>query len=228
MVTNGTVVGWVLIFISIGLIRYGLRACWAAHQTEWGHNWLNYLDGFNRGFFCRYFHRLHSDPIELPAQGPVIVVANHLSGLDPLLLLAVTQRPLRFLIAREIYEHWLLHRLYRAVGCIPVDRDKRPETALRAALRALQMGEVIALFPQGKITLPSELPRKLKKGGLWLARQANCPIYPVHLTGIRGMGYVLRSVFWPTSATLISYPPIYKLDENTLDYLQRLLEGNCC
>jgi 1-acyl-sn-glycerol-3-phosphate acyltransferase len=176
-------------------------------------------------FFCRYYHRLEYTPIELPTHGPAIVVANHLSGLDPFLLFVATRRPLRFLIAREFYESFWLNWLYRAVGCIPVDRARRPEVALRAALRALQSGEVIAIFPQGKITLPTEPPRKLKRGSLWLAQQVQCPIYPVHLAGIRGMGYIMRGVFLPTRATLISYPPIHKIDENTLDQLQRLLEA---
>lgn len=215
----------VLLISLVWLIKRGLHACLSARKTEWNHSWLNYVDGFVRLVFCRYYHRLEFTPIELPAQGSAIVVANHLSGLDPLLLLAASHRPLRFLIAREIYDSIWLNWLYRAVGCISVDRVKRPETALRAALRALQAGEVVAIFPQGKITLPTDPPRKLKRGSLWLAQQAQCPIYPVHIANIRGMGYVIWSVFLPTRATLTNYPPIYKIDEHTVDDLQKLFES---
>lgn len=216
----------IILFITlVWLIKRGLHACLSAHKTEWNRLWLNYTDGFLRLFFCRYYHRLQYTPIELPTQGPAIVVANHLSGLDPILLFAASRRPLRFLIACEVYESIWFNWLYRAVGCIPVDRTKRPEIGLRAALRALQAGEVIAIFPQGKITLPTEAPRKLKRGSLWLAQQVQCPIYPVRLADIRGMGYVVLSVFLPTRATLVSYPPIDKIDEETLDNLQNLLEA---
>ena len=80
-------------------------------------------------------------PIPLPETGAAIVVCNHISGLDPLVLIAATPRPLRFLIAREEYERFGLQWLFRLGKCIPVERDKRPELAMRAALRAIENGE---------------------------------------------------------------------------------------
>src|SRR5690348_6145629 len=82
-----------------------LRACERANGADWGHRWLNRLDGLNR-ILCRRVHRLKHAPIELPATGGVLVASNHVSGLDPLLLIAASPRPLRFLIAREPYERW--------------------------------------------------------------------------------------------------------------------------
>ena len=120
----------------------------AAQQTDWGNIWLNYLDGLNR-LFCKYYHRLQYTLIDLPAEGPALVVANHLSGLDGFLLIAASRRPLRFMIAREQYERFGLAWLFKSIGCIPVDRSHRPEKGLRAALRALENGEVVVLFPQG-------------------------------------------------------------------------------
>ncbi|MGD2083234.1 MAG: 1-acyl-sn-glycerol-3-phosphate acyltransferase, partial [Chromatiales bacterium] len=75
----------------------------AANLTDWGSGWLNLLDGVNR-LFCRYYHRMNDVVLPLPAEGAAIVVANHVSGLDPLLLIAASRRPLRFLIAREQFE----------------------------------------------------------------------------------------------------------------------------
>ena len=206
------------------LIKLSLSQCEATPRGKWGKRWLNCLDKLNT-LFCVHFHRLQFMPIALPATGPAIVVANHLSGLDPLLLTAATQRPLRFLIAREEYERAGFNYLFKAIGCIPVDRVSRPEAALRAALKALEQGEVIALYPQGKIVLPHELPRKLKKGTLWLAEKSQAPIYPVHLYGIKGMGYIINSLFMRSQARLVTYPPLTEVQENCLETLQYLLEG---
>lgn len=165
------------------------RAC----EVEWPHGWMRRLDGFNR-LFCRGYHRLGGERIELPQSGPAILVANHLSGLDPLVLFAASRRKLRFLIATEEYHRFGLQWLFRAVGCIPVDRSGRPERAFRQALKALREGEVVALFPHGRIHLDSDPPRHLKAGAIRLAQLADCPVYPVRIEGVAAQGTIFRAV----------------------------------
>ncbi len=202
-----------------------LRACEAAQQADWGGRWLNRLDGLNR-LFCRYFHRLDYTPIPLPPQGGALVASNHVSGLDPLLLIAAARRPLRFVIAAEQYQRFGLTWLFRAIGCIPVQRERQPEQALRLALRALQRGEVVVLFPHGKIHLDSDPPRKLKGGVASLAKLTDCPIYPVRLEGISGQGHIVRAVFQRSHARLISHPALRCVEPDAcLDELARILEG---
>ena len=161
--------------------------------TDWGAPWLNRLDGLNR-WFCVVYHRLNFTTIALPETGAGIVAANHHSGLDPLLLAAASPRPLRFLIAREQYERFGLRWLFRAAGCIPVDRETRPERALREALRILARGEVVAMFPHGKIHLDTDPPIKLKSGVIRLSHLSGCAIHPVRLQGIAGQGKVVSAV----------------------------------
>jgi 1-acyl-sn-glycerol-3-phosphate acyltransferase len=174
--------------------RQVLRACEAANQADWGGRWLNRLDGLNR-LYCRRFHRLKPDLLPLPPQGGLLVVANHVSGLDPSLLSAASPRPLRFLIAREQYSWWGLRWLFRAIGCIPVDRDRRPEKALREALLALRAGEVVALFPHGGIHLDTDPPRPVKGGVAWLATRSNAPVYAVRIEGVKGQGRIFGAFF---------------------------------
>lgn len=187
------------------------RRLLAASRADWGRPWLNTLDGANR-IFCRRFHRLHPAQVPLPAHGAALVVANHVSGLDPLLMIAASHRPLRFLMAREQYRRFGLQWLFRAVGCIPVERDGNTHRALAAARRALQRGEVVALFPQGRIHLDHEAPARLKRGILHLAKLSAAPVVALRIDGVRGAGHTLRSVFLRSRVRLTVFPPVYYED----------------
>jgi len=192
----------------------------AAQVADWGRGWLNTVDGLNR-IFCRRFHRLQRVHLPLPKHGPALVVANHVSGLDPLLLIAASARPLRFIIAREQYERFGLHWLLRAVGCIPLDRAASPHRALAAARHALQRGEVVALFPHGRIHLEKEGPVRLKPGILHLAKLSGAPVYPVRIDGVRGAGHTVSAVFMRSRARLTPFPHLYYVDSDP----ERLLEA---
>ncbi len=214
--------------VIVGLLGWRLfRICQAANEADWGHPLLNGIDGLNR-ILCHRYHRLRHDSINLPREGPALLVSNHVSGLDPLLMIAACRRPLRFIIAAEEFERYGLNWLYKAVGCIPVDRSARPEQALRAALRALRQGEVIALFPHGRIHLDNHPPRKLKGGVAWLGRRTACPIHPLRIAGIRGHGRVLTAVVMRSQATVTAYPPVYCHDadhDECLEQLAAFIEG---
>ncbi|MHB8551440.1 MAG: lysophospholipid acyltransferase family protein [Acidiferrobacterales bacterium] len=193
----------------------------SAQVADWGSRWLNRLDGLNR-IWCRRYHRLRGGIIDLPAKGPVLVVANHVSGLDPLLIVAASRRPLRFLIAREEFERPGLHRLFTAIGCIPDRRDRNPRAAMAAALGALERGEVVVLFPQGRIHLDHEPAGPLKRGVAYLARESGAPVIPVRLEGIRGAGRTLSAVFLRSHAQLRHFPPLQLRGDDTDRFLRRL------
>jgi len=199
----GTIACWtapVLLLAALGVA--GMRA----HRAEWHSTPLNVIDGLNR-IFCRRVHRLQADPVALPATGGALVVANHVSGLDPLLLAAACARPMRFVIAREQYDRRWLRGLFRAMRLIPVERNGNPERALYAARRALEAGEVVALFPQGRIHLDHE-PVRFKRGVTLLAATTGVPVYPVRIDGVRGAGHVVAALFMPGRARLRSFPPL--------------------
>lgn len=217
--------------LTIGIILTGiailvwllLRKCEQHKGADWGGRWWNRLDGLNR-LFCRHVHGLKADAIELPDSGGALLVSNHVSGLDPLLIIAACRRPVRFLIAREEYERFGLTWLFRGVGCIPVDRKGRPELALRAAIRALEQGEVVAVFPHGGIHLPSHPDKKLKAGVARMAEMTDSLVYPLRLEGIRGMGYTVLAVFMPSRARLYCHAPIACHELETSECLQRIAE----
>ena len=190
-----------LVLAACVLLWLFARTCKAANPVDWEDTGNNYIVGFII-LFCRYLHRFEYEPIPLPEKGGALLVSNHISGLDAFLLIAASPRPLRFLIAREEYERFGLQWLFRRARCIPVDRESKPERALREALRALDAGEVVALFPQGRIHLESHGPRKLKGGVVRLAQKSGCPIYPVRIDDVRGAGHTVRAVFFPSRAKL--------------------------
>ncbi len=222
---------WLLLFVALLLTGAGLwillRACRRANRVDWGQGWMNLLDGLNR-LFCYRYHRLNVLGLRLPRTGPALLVANHISGLDPMLLIASARRPIRFLIAREEYRRFGLTWLFRAMQCIPVDRERRPELALRAALGALRAGEVVALFPHGGIHLERDTPRRMKPGVAWLAQQTGAPILPLRISGVRGAGHVVRGVLLRGRATVKAYPalsPDQRESAALLHKLQQILEG---
>ncbi|MHB8624260.1 MAG: lysophospholipid acyltransferase family protein [Sulfuricaulis sp.] len=185
-----------------------MHLCDLAHVADWGNRWLNRLDGLNR-IFCRRFHHLQREPLKLPPIGGVLLASNHISGLDPLLLIACSPRPLRFLIAREQYDRWWLTWLFQAVGCIPVERAHNPRAALVAARQILERGEVVALFPHGRIHLDHQEPAPLKRGVVLLARKTGAPIYPVRIEGVRGQGLTVSAVFIPSHARVRAFAPMH-------------------
>jgi len=174
-----------------------------ANIVDWDHAWANRIDGILR-MFCYRFHGLAKNYIPIPETGAAIVVANHISGLDPLLLIAASKRPLRFLIAREEYERFGFKWLFEAAGCIPVDRANNPEKALRQALLAIDRGEVVAIFPQGGIQWPltEEKPFRIKGGAVRLAQRKKIPLIPVVIDGVGLMGATLLAVVNRSRATL--------------------------
>lgn len=204
-----TLICWLLPLLIIWIV--GLLAAGA----NWGGPHVNWLDGWTR-ILCRSLHGLGKQHIDLPEQGPAIIVANHVSGLDPLLLIAASNRPLRFLIAREEYQRFGMQWLFHAAGCIPVDRDGRPEKSLRQALKALQQGEVIAIFPHGRIHLDSDPPSKLKAGFARLAAWSGAPVYAVRIDGVAGQSKILSAPFIPGKVLLTIATPI-QANANALD-----------
>ncbi|MDH3406857.1 MAG: 1-acyl-sn-glycerol-3-phosphate acyltransferase [Gammaproteobacteria bacterium] len=212
------IAGLVLI---VWLWRRMMHACEVANHADWGSRWLNRLDGLNR-IFCRRFHRLVHEPLNFPAHGGALVASNHVSGLDPLLLIAASPRPLRFLIAREQFDRWWLRWLFRAVGCIPVERTRNPRRALEAARKALKHGEVVALFPHGHIHLDHHEVMPLKRGIILLASLADVPIYPVRIEGVRAQGLTVAAVFIRSRACLLSFAPLHcdgQTDDECLESL---------
>lgn len=125
----------------------------------------------------------------LPARGAAVVVCNHVSFVDALVIGGASKRPLRFLMDKPIYENPWLNWFFRLVGAIPVDSERRDPGSLRRAMdevsRALARGEVVMLFPEGRLTPDGEIQRFRRGLDTILARNA-VPVVPAGLAGLWG------------------------------------------
>ncbi len=137
-------------------------------------------------FYCRFWHRVRRDGIcTVPAGGPVIVAANHHSSLDPFLLTAASpNRYVGFLIAREFARIPIFRRLVEMVECVPVNRSGVDTASVRAALRHLEAGRALGIFPQGRIQRPDE-PPQIQDGIGLLALRSGAVVVPAYISGTR-------------------------------------------
>jgi 1-acyl-sn-glycerol-3-phosphate acyltransferase len=117
----------------------------------------------------------------LPIHGPAIVVANHDSLADPFVLGAALDRPLRFLSKQELWSNRLVGRTMDALRAIPVARARGDVGAVAAIARALEEGDVVAIFPQGTTIGPPDRP--WQRGAARLALTTGAPLVPVAIVG---------------------------------------------
>src|SRR5947207_7694669 len=88
----------------------------------------------------------------VPFRGPALLVCNHMSHVDGLLVGACVQRFIRFLVYRPIYEHWALHRPLKWIKAIPVAAGREALASLDRARAELKDGHVVCIFAEGAIS----------------------------------------------------------------------------
>lgn len=135
--------------------------------------------------FARAMFRLRAVGLErLPMSGPAVLVANHLSWMDPVVLpLALPRKP-GFLAMEELWHmpvvSWVM-RLYGPLA-IPLRRRAIDTTALRRATEALRGGAWLIVFPEGGIPQTGEV-RAFHRGAAMLAARTGAPIVPIAIVG---------------------------------------------
>jgi 1-acyl-sn-glycerol-3-phosphate acyltransferase len=133
--------------------------------------------------FLRLLFRLEVRGTEhVPAVGPAMIVANHSSVLDPPLVGIAAPRPLHFMAKAELFSIPLFGRLIRAVNARPVRREGGDARALREALRILQDGHALLVFPEGTRG-PDGALREGRAGAGMLALLSGAPVVPAYLEG---------------------------------------------
>lgn len=166
--------------------------------------WLDQL-------YCVLWHRLElpTGRAPLPLEGPALLISNHTSGIDSLVLQAACERRLGFMIIQSWYDHWLVHPICRMLGCIPVRHDGRDLGATRAALRALDDGRVVPIFPEGRIIPASGREfGEGEPGAAFLALRARAPVVPAYISGTPPSRDIMRSWITPSHSRVVFGPPL--------------------
>ncbi|HJP89271.1 MAG TPA: (d)CMP kinase [Candidatus Limnocylindrales bacterium] len=126
--------------------------------------------------------RFEGDIASIPKTGPLILAANHASSADPVLIGAflnqIFDRPLNWLGKRELVEFPLTGWAFRIAGIHGVDRDAADLEAFRTAMRILEAGQVLAVFPEGTRSRDGGL-QQVREGVGMLALRSGAPVLPV-------------------------------------------------
>ena len=131
----------------------------------------------------------HRDLQQIPEEGAALLVCNHVSFVDALLIGGAVRRPIRFVMYYKIYQLPVLNFVFRTAGAIPIagrseDADTY-ERAFKQIAAYLAEGELVCIFPEGKLTTDGEIDEF--KGGLSrIIEQTPVPVIPLALQGLWG------------------------------------------
>ena len=124
----------------------------------------------------------------IPEKGGALFVSNHMSFVDVLLLMASTDRPIRFLMFQGIYDNPIVKPFAWMMKAIPISSELRPRDmikSLRIASDAIRNGEIVCIFAEGQITRTGQL-LPFRRGMERIIKGIEAPIVPVNLHGVWG------------------------------------------
>jgi len=163
------------------------------------------------------FH--HRDLDRIPENGPAVLVCNHVSYMDALLIIGACRRPVRFVIYEPIYRIFLLNFIFRAARAIPIASQRTNPVGLKVAFdeisKALEAGEVVCIFPEGQLTQDGHVAG-FKPGIERIIRRNPVPVVPMALKGLWGSffshknGHAMTRLpqrFW-SRVELVAGPPV--------------------
>ena len=133
---------------------------------------------------ARPIYRVRTIGIENLPPGGFLLLPNHITWVDAIILLLACPRPIRFIVHDDYYHHRLFHWVLRTAGCIPIN-PRRAKEAIRNAAEKIRAGEIVCLFPEGHLSRSGTLLR-LQRGYEIIARQAEAAVVPVWMDELWG------------------------------------------
>jgi len=143
---------------------------------------------FIKGLFFPFVHfylGLTRDGLEhLPRRGPAIVVSNHTSYTDAIILGSAAPRPIHFIVLQRMYDLLLIRWFYWGMGTIPVRAEGQDSKGIKRAVRLLASGRILGVFPEGSRS-PDGRISEPRLGAAMIAALSGAPVVPVHIDGAR-------------------------------------------
>ena len=155
------------------LLRTETRAFRLLHKSLY----LGYHMLFTLGFSLRVQGQRNMLP-----EGPALVIANHQSFLDPLIIGLAAQRPLVYLARKTLFQNPYFAALIRSLNAVPIDQEGVGKEGIRVILEQLSLGKAVVVFPEGERTLDGAM-LPFKPGILLLIKRTKAPIIPVGIAG---------------------------------------------
>ncbi len=155
-------------------------------------------------------YRLSLDNIEnVPKEGGALLVCNHVSYIDALVIAGSLRRPVRFIMFKQIYNIPFIHQICKILKVIPIDYRGGPKEIMRAlvdARRAIENGELVCIFPEGVLTRTGNM-LAFNRGFEKIMQGVAAPIIPMYLDNIWGSIFSFNEgrYFWKLPKT-IPYP----------------------
>lgn len=142
-----------------------------------------------------------------PGQGAVIV-CNHIGPIDPAFIALGVDRSVHWMVAREFVEMPVLNWFFRKVEAVPVGRGGIDTAALKLSIRYLQQGDLLGLFPEGKINDTERFLLPGRPGAALIALKARVPVIPCHISESPYDGTTFGFLLIPTRTRLRIGKPI--------------------
>jgi acyl-[acyl-carrier-protein]-phospholipid O-acyltransferase/long-chain-fatty-acid--[acyl-carrier-protein] ligase len=145
---------------------------------------------------ARLIYKVTPLGVENLPEGGFLLLPNHLTWVDAVLLQLACPRPIRFVIWEDFYHNRKLAPMLRLIGALPIS-DKHAKDSIRKAVDLIQQGEIVCIFPEGELSRSGSLLR-LKRGYELIARQAKCPVVPAWMDRLWGSIFSYRGgrFFW--------------------------------
>ena len=135
-------------------------------------------------------HRVHTIDVErIPDEGPAVLVCNHVSYVDAIVIGAASPRPIRFVMDHRIFKMPLLGWIFRTAKAIPIAPAKEDPFMMERAYvdiaQALHEGDLVCIFPEGKLTTTGEM-NAFRGGVAKIVERSKVPVIPMALRGLWG------------------------------------------
>jgi len=171
----------------------------------------------------------------IPREGPALLICNHISFVDPVILGAIVDRPVRFVMHHKIYELPVAHYLFKQAKAIPIASAKADADLLRKAYDdiadTLERGELVCIFPEGGLTPDGDI-QMFKRGTEKILARTPVPVVPMALQGLWGTwfsrygGRAMKG--WPRNwlkKIALVTGEVVQADDAKLDLLQQRVEA---